>query len=542
LNRSPYSRQGVYAFCWRTEDNLSTSRIKYFGVALATLGAIMTIGGVVALKSLPRIARRILIADLQERFHSTIEIGEIQVRGVVPVKIVARDITLRYHGRNDVPPLMAIEQVTGSAGLRGLWSGKWRVTSLHLDGLQIRIPPDEDKSEQNGERTYLVPRAFPKLRLPPVEFDEVTADNALLQILPRQKDRKPHSFWIHHLTLRSVHRREPAYFHAQLTNEIPTGEIDSEGTFGPWNGDQPSLTPVSANFGFANANLGQFRGLSGTLSSTGHYGGVLERLEVEGEARVPDFGLSLSGKTVALITHYVAVVDGRNGNTDLKSVEAHFLQTALQVKGEIVDPPGTPLRKIVLHVTTSDARVEDLLRLVTKGTSVPVAGAVKLEAQFELPSGSSDVVDRLSIRGQFEIARAGFTNRETQGRIDALSRRGQGKPGNEGISDVPSDVRGSLLVGEAQAHFSKLEFTVPGACVSLKGSYGLRTEAIDLHGQIQLSSKLSHTTKGVNSVLLRVLDPFFKDGAGGSVLPIKITGFRSNPSFGLELRKHAKPA
>jgi hypothetical protein len=520
---------------------LPGSRIKYFGVALATLGAVLAICGLIALKSLPGMARRILIEDLQERFHSTIEIGEIQVHGIIPVRLLARDITLRYQGRNDVPPLMAIEQLTASADLHGLWSGKWRVTTMHMDGLRIRIPPGEDNTEHNTKRSYLVPRAHPNLRLPPVEFDEVTADNALLQILPRQKDRKPHSFWIHHLTLRSVRRGEPAYFHAQLTNEIPTGEIDSEGTFGPWNADQPSLTPVAANFGFANANLGQFRGLSGTLSSTGHYGGVLERLDVEGEARVPDFGISLSGKPVALVTHYVAVVDGRNGNTILNTVEAHFLRTTLQVKGEIADPPGTPMRKIVLAVTSSDARAEDLLRLVTKENSVPVTGAVKLEAQLELPSGRGDIVDRLSISGRFEIARAGFTNPETQERIDALSRRGQGQPGNEAIFGVLSDVRGSLLVGEAQAYFSKLEFTVPGACVSLKGSYGLRSEAIDLHGQLQLSSKLSHTTKGVKSALLRVLDPFFKDGAGGSILPIKITGSRSNPSFGLELRKHAKP-
>jgi hypothetical protein len=56
------------------------------------------------------------------------------------------------------------------------------------------------------------------------------------------------------------------------------------------------------------------------------------------------------------------------------------------------------------------------------------------------------------------------------------------------------------------------------------------------------TAKLSHTTKGAKSDLLRVLDPFFKDGAGGSILLIKITGSRSNPYFGLELRKHSKPA
>ena len=101
-----------------------------------------------------------------------------------------------------------------------------------------------------------------------------------------------------------------------------------------------------------------------------------------------------------------------------------------------------------------------------------------------------------------------------------------------------SDVRGTLLVRHAQARFQKLEFMVPGAVVFLQGSYGLRTEAIDLHGRLELSAKLSHTTKGIKSVLLHGLDPFFGNRTGGSSLPI--TGSRSNPSFGLELRSRAK--
>lgn len=250
----------------------------------------------------------------------------------------------------------------------------------------------------------------------------------------------------------------------------------------------------------------------------------------------------MSGKPVALRAHYVAVVDGTNGNTYLDSIEARFLQTALRVSGEVVDLPGAPSRRIILTVTTSDARAEDLLTLVTRGNPPSIAGAVKLHAQFELPAGSGDIVNRLSLNGEFEMVRAFFESRQTQEKIDALSRRGQGKPGNEAIYDVTCNIRGNLRVRDAEAQFSMLEFTVPGASASLKGSYGLKTETIDLHGRLRLSSKLSQTTTGIKSVWLRALNPFFKGGSGGSVLPIKITGPRSNPSFGLELRRHERPA
>jgi hypothetical protein len=520
------------------EDILPRSRIKYLALALAGVGAVFLITGLVALKSLPRIARRMVIADVQERFRSTIEIGEIEVHGLIPPRVTASDIVVRYRGRTDVPPLMAIKRLSASANLSGAWTRKWRVNRLHLEGLQVSIPPQDDPSDQR----YVRPQLHPKWRWPQIEFDEVVADDALLQILRREPGHKPRSFWIRHVTLQSLKPGEPAHFRAQLVNEIPVGNIDSEGTFGPWNSDQPRLTAVTAKFAFTNANLGQFRGLSGTLSSTGEYSGVFERLDVEGDAFVPDFRLSVSAKPFQLRTHYVAVVDGTNGNTDLENIEAHFLQTNLRVSGEVVDPPGPPKRRIILTVTTSDARAEDLLALVTKENRPPVSGIVNLHAQIQLPAGKGDIVDRLSLQGQFEMIRAIFESHEAQEKIDALSRRGQGRPGNQAISDVSCDIRGNVQVRDAEAQFSMLEFTVPGASASLKGDYGLKTETIDLHGSLRLSSKLSETTTGLRSIWLKALDPFFRSGSGGSVLPIKITGQRSNPSFGLELRRHEKPA
>ena len=38
-------------------------------------------------------------------------------------------------------------------------------------------------------------------------------------------------------------------------------------------------------------------------------------------------------------------------------------------------------------------------------------------------------------------------------------------------------------------------------------------------------------------VLSKAVDPFFSKDGAGAVLPIKITGTRQNPSFGLELRR-----
>ena len=51
-----------------------------------------------------------------------------------------------------------------------------------------------------------------------------------------------------------------------------------------------------------------------------------------------------------------------------------------------------------------------------------------------------------------------------------------------------------------------------------------------------MDAKLSQTTTGVKSFLLKALDPIFKTNKAGAVIPIRITGTRQNPSVGLNLK------
>jgi len=76
---------------------------------------------------------------------------------------------------------------------------------------------------------------------------------------------------------------------------------------------------------------------------------------------------------------------------------------------------------------------------------------------------------------------------------------------------------------------------VPGAAVLLTGTYGLRTGKLDFRGELRMHATLSQATTGVKSFFLKALDPFFKKQHAGAVIPIKITGTRNSPSFGLDL-------
>ena len=145
-------------------------------------------------------------------------------------------------------------------------------------------------------------------------------------------------FAIHRLVMHSVGLDRAAAFDAQLTNAVPPGEIDSKGSFGPWSPDDPGQTPLSANYTFDKADLGVFKGISGILSSKGKFGGVLEKIEVEGTTSTPDFLVKIGGHPLALDTTFSATVDGTNGDTLLHPVTAHLLHTLSSLKAAWCSP------------------------------------------------------------------------------------------------------------------------------------------------------------------------------------------------------------
>ena len=58
---------------------------------------------------------------------------------------------------------------------------------------------------------------------------------------------------------------------------------------------------------------------------------------------------------------------------------------------------------------------------------------------------------------------------------------------------------------------------------------------LDFAGHLVLQAKLSQTVNGPKSFFLKAFDPFFGKKGAGTVLPIRITGTRENPVFGVSV-------
>jgi hypothetical protein len=326
-------------------------------------------------------------------------------------------------------------------------------------------------------------------------------------------------------------------FRTKLINPTPPGLIESIGKFGPWQADDPGNTPVSGSYTFRNADLSVFRGIAGILSSEGTYEGVLDRIEVQGETDTPDFTVKISGNQVHLKAGFKAIVDGRDGDTLLQSVTAHFLGTTLVCKGGVVGKTGVPGKTVSLDVTASPGRVENLIRISAKGEKPPLVGDVSLHTKFVLPPGQQHIHEKLRLDGEFQVEQARFTTPEVEQKVEALSRRGRGVKNAPEDGNLASNFKGQFRLNNAVMTFTKLSFSVPGALVSLEGRYGLTSEELDFHGSMRLQAKVSQTTMGIKSFLLKAVDPLFEKNGAGTVLPLDVTGTRDHPSFKVDIRR-----
>jgi hypothetical protein len=293
---------------------------------------------------------------------------------------------------------------------------------------------------------------------------------------------------------------------------------------------------------FEHADLGAFAAIGGTLSSSGKFGGVLEQLEVKGNAEVPNFEVDRShGHAVHLKTEFAATVNGMEGDVALKSVSLDFGKTSLSAHGEVVGKARADGKTLTLAGTQQKGTIQDWLWLLAKTEHPALTGAMNFRAQAQVPPGEQDFIQRVNLQGDFVIGSADFTKPTTQEAVDNLSQVALGgKPNEAPPAEVAENMTGTVEVKNGVATFNDLYFYVPGAKVHLHGTYGILTEKIDLHGHLRVDHKLSKGSSGFKGAFLRVAEQFFRTSKKvqhAEIVPIKIGGTFSEPTYGLDIIK-----
>jgi hypothetical protein len=90
-----------------------------------------------------------------------------------------------------------------------------------------------------------------------------------------------------------------------------------------------------------------------------------------------------------------------------------------------------------------------------------------------------------------------------------------------------------------------ITYSVPGATIELKGTYGLLGGTLDFVGNAKMQATVSEMVGGWKGLLLSPLDSYLKKDGVGTEVPIHIRGTREQPQFGIDFDriklKAAKP-
>jgi hypothetical protein len=224
----------------------------------------------------------------------------------------------------------------------------------------------------------------------------------------------------------------------------------------------------------------------------------------------------------------------------LDPVEATLASSTFIARGDVVGTKGVKGKRVVLEVTSENARMEDILKLTVRTTPPAMIGTVALTTSFDLPQGEPDVIDRLRLSGKVKISEAQFASDSVQGKVDQLSRRAQGRPGDSKVANVPSTIQAEFTLADGTVRLRNTSYAIDGATVRLGGAYALESGALDLAGTLLLDAALSETQTGFRHFLLKPFDAMFRKGGAGTKLAFSVTGTVEQPKFGLDLGRTLK--
>jgi hypothetical protein len=474
-----------------------------------------------------------LIETLSTRFNSRVELDGLDVS-------LAKGLEISGHGLRIFPedevvaagatqPLIALGHFSFHAEWAGLFAEPMHVGTVHVSDMAIHIPPKEMRAQAPKGQRHIG-----KIK---IVVDEIVCDDSKLVIGTSKPDKDPKDFELSHVVMRNVGPNAPWDYDATLVNAIPKGNIQAKGTFGPWNNDSPGDSTVTGHYTFDHADLNTIKGIGGILSSVGEFTGQLDNIVVDGTTETPEFSLDTANHAMPLHTKFHAIVDGTNGDTYLQPVEARLGESAFTSSGAIINVKGRG-HIIDLDVNVPNGRIQDFLELAIKTSPVVMTGRLTMKTKLHILPGDESVSKKIGLMGGFTLRQVHFTNPEVEDKVDMLSLRAQGDPkdAKPGAEDVHSQMVGQFVLGNGKLSFSKLDYALPGATVTLTGEYSLDGDRFEFEGKMRTDAKVSQMVASKwKSILLKPVDPFFKKNGAGAEIPVKVSGTKSAPKFGLDL-------
>ena len=367
-------------------------------------------------------------------------------------------------------------------------------------------------------------------------IDAIRLSDFKIDFPAKRAAEPPPSFLVHELSLKQVGPRRAMTFRIALRDPTPSGDIRSEGKFGPLNTNDVGLTPLAGTFTFEHADLTVDGAISGILNASGKFQGRIDRRYRDGRHT------AVSGIRQQPLHPYFSAMSGYGGRAKrehgTEPDRGALDRTTVSASGNVMSATGRPGKTTTLNVAIDNGRVEDLL-LIFSGQGQPaMKGAIHARAKFVIPPGPPDFLTRLGTEGAFDIARAFFTNANAQELIDRLSASAQGESKREETESPkvpPAEIHAFVVDRNGVASLRNVVFEAPGVISHLDGTFGLHDKSINMNGVLQTSGKLFNSTSGVKELMLKIVGPLWKKRASVKFIPYHIGGNASHPIFTVRL-------
>ncbi|HWF45488.1 MAG TPA: AsmA-like C-terminal region-containing protein [Bryobacteraceae bacterium] len=423
--------------------------------------------------------------------------------------------------RGSGKPLATVQAISTRSSWIAMLSITHRIKRSQLKGVRVDLPAHVPPPSEPAAHELIKTTAT-----------ELRADGAILSIARPARSLK---FTFSRLVLRNIASNKAILFDVALATSWPAAKIRAQGAFGPMRNPTQN-TKASGSFALETLNLSQYRVVAGDISSVGSFRGTLRNLNVKGKANITQFQITDTGHSEDISSQFNTNVNGVNGDVDLLNVTFSFLHTALLGAGRIRPAEARPGKTVSLDVHSRQAQVNDLLYMFTHSPRPAMTGPITVHCHVVLPPGNLRFLRRVQLNGEFRIDKGLFTNSATEGKITKLSERSQGRHHPGDLQAVDAEISSDVDLKDGVARLSNALFAVPDATVSMNGTYNLINDAIDLKGKLAMKASLSSAAGGFKSMLLLPLDPLYKKGDAGTVLPIQITGVYPNPKIHVSLK------
>ena len=257
-------------------------------------------------------------------------------------------------------------------------------------------------------------------------------------------------------------------FTATLTNPLPKGQIETTGTFGPWQKGDPGDDAARRDVQLSERGPRHHQGHRRHPRLDRRRSAASSSASRSRARRTPGFPLD-DQRPAGGARHELRGGRRRHGRRHV-SERGQRQVPARRRSPRRARSPAQRGSRAEHQAERPDPGGPDRGPAPARGQGRQAAagGRGRPAHRFHLPPGERDVIEKLQLAGKFDVGAAKFTDDGVQQKLSGMSHRARGRDPDVKAENVVSDLGGSSRLKDWLLSFSDLAFAMPGALVRFR--------------------------------------------------------------------------